>query len=132
MALTHPVSILTGGPGTGKTTCLKALITALAAQHKVEPSWIYVTPGSGELLRAATVAFTGASRSLVMASPTFEAPGRVAGMIGAPVQAVPVTADGHLDLDGMAAKAAGAGLFIGTAIYQSSSSSCFGRTISPN
>jgi exodeoxyribonuclease V alpha subunit len=34
MALTHPVSILTGGPGTGKTTCLKALITTLAAQHK--------------------------------------------------------------------------------------------------
>jgi exodeoxyribonuclease V alpha subunit len=34
MALAHPVSILTGGPGTGKTTCLKALITALDAQHK--------------------------------------------------------------------------------------------------
>ena len=34
MALSHPVSILTGGPGTGKTTCLKALITALEAQHK--------------------------------------------------------------------------------------------------
>jgi len=34
MALNHPVSILTGGPGTGKTTCLKALITALEAQHK--------------------------------------------------------------------------------------------------
>jgi exodeoxyribonuclease V alpha subunit len=34
MALAHPVSILTGGPGTGKTTCLKALITALEAQHK--------------------------------------------------------------------------------------------------
>src|SRR6266540_2029238 len=34
MALTHPVSILTGGPGTGKTTCLKALIATLAAQHK--------------------------------------------------------------------------------------------------
>ena len=34
MALTHPVSILTGGPGTGKTTCLKALITILEAQHK--------------------------------------------------------------------------------------------------
>jgi exodeoxyribonuclease V alpha subunit len=34
MALTHPVSILTGGPGTGKTTCLKALITALEAQPK--------------------------------------------------------------------------------------------------
>ena len=34
MALTHPVSILTGGPGTGKTTCLKALITVLEEQHK--------------------------------------------------------------------------------------------------
>jgi exodeoxyribonuclease V alpha subunit len=34
MALVHPVSILTGGPGTGKTTCLKALISTLAAQHK--------------------------------------------------------------------------------------------------
>jgi len=34
MALTHPVSILTGGPGTGKTTCLKALIDTLEAQHK--------------------------------------------------------------------------------------------------
>ena len=34
MALTYPVSILTGGPGTGKTTCLKALITALDAQGR--------------------------------------------------------------------------------------------------
>ena len=34
MALTHPVSILTGGPGTGKTTCLKALIQTLEMQHK--------------------------------------------------------------------------------------------------
>ena len=34
MALTHPVSILTGGPGTGKTTCLKALIDTLESQHK--------------------------------------------------------------------------------------------------
>jgi exodeoxyribonuclease V alpha subunit len=33
MALAHPVSILTGGPGTGKTTCLKALISTLTAQH---------------------------------------------------------------------------------------------------
>ncbi|HET9590462.1 MAG TPA: ATP-dependent RecD-like DNA helicase, partial [Anaerolineales bacterium] len=34
MALSHPVSILTGGPGTGKTTCLKALIAALEARHR--------------------------------------------------------------------------------------------------
>jgi exodeoxyribonuclease V alpha subunit len=35
MALRHPVSVLTGGPGTGKTTCLKALITALEEQGLV-------------------------------------------------------------------------------------------------
>jgi exodeoxyribonuclease V alpha subunit len=34
MALARPLSILTGGPGTGKTTCLKALIGTLEAQHK--------------------------------------------------------------------------------------------------
>jgi exodeoxyribonuclease V alpha subunit len=33
-ALSRPVSILTGGPGTGKTTCVKALIAALESQHK--------------------------------------------------------------------------------------------------
>jgi exodeoxyribonuclease V alpha subunit len=33
-ALTHPVSVLTGGPGTGKTTALKALIAALDSQRK--------------------------------------------------------------------------------------------------
>jgi exodeoxyribonuclease V alpha subunit len=35
MALAQPVTLLTGGPGTGKTTCLKALITILEAQHKI-------------------------------------------------------------------------------------------------
>jgi len=34
MALTNPLSILTGGPGTGKTTCLKALIQILVEQRK--------------------------------------------------------------------------------------------------
>jgi len=34
MALHDPVSILTGGPGTGKTTCLKALILALEMQGR--------------------------------------------------------------------------------------------------
>jgi len=33
-ALTHPVSVLTGGPGTGKTTCLKALIELLESASK--------------------------------------------------------------------------------------------------
>lgn len=33
-ALTHPVSVLTGGPGTGKTTAIRALIAALDTQRK--------------------------------------------------------------------------------------------------
>ncbi len=33
-ALSYPVSVLTGGPGTGKTTCLQALIAAVESQHK--------------------------------------------------------------------------------------------------
>jgi exodeoxyribonuclease V alpha subunit len=33
-ALTHPLSILTGGPGTGKTTAIKALIAALEQGRK--------------------------------------------------------------------------------------------------
>lgn len=32
-AFSNPVSVITGGPGTGKTTCLKALITLLEANH---------------------------------------------------------------------------------------------------
>jgi exodeoxyribonuclease V alpha subunit len=33
-ALKHPVSVLTGGPGTGKTTAIQALIVALEAAHR--------------------------------------------------------------------------------------------------
>jgi len=33
-ALTHPVSVLTGGPGTGKTTCLRYLISILQSSSK--------------------------------------------------------------------------------------------------
>lgn len=33
-AITHPVSVITGGPGTGKTTALQALITALELGRK--------------------------------------------------------------------------------------------------
>jgi exodeoxyribonuclease V alpha subunit len=33
-AISHPVSVLTGGPGTGKTTALKALIAVVETAHK--------------------------------------------------------------------------------------------------
>ena len=86
------------------------LVDALTSHHRVDRSWIHVTPGSGALLSAATLAYTSASRALVTAPPSFEAPARVAQRTGATVHAVPVTADGRLDLDAMLAKAASAGL----------------------
>ena len=33
-AISHPLSVLTGGPGTGKTTAIQALIVALESAHK--------------------------------------------------------------------------------------------------
>jgi histidinol-phosphate aminotransferase len=90
---------------------MSRLHAALVAAHDIDSGWLVLTPGSGEILRAATMAFTSSSRALVAAAPTFEAPGRTAEMIGAPVRQVPVLASGSLDLDGMAAQAAGAGLF---------------------
>lgn len=87
-----------------------ALVEALAARHDVGRDWILVTPGSGELLRAATTAFTGPSRALVTVAPTYEAPTYVASSAGASVVAVPVTGDGALDLGAMGEKAPGAGL----------------------
>jgi len=94
-----------GGEGIGR------LIASLSELHGIGRESIVITPGSGEILRAATVAFTSSSRALVVAAPTFEAPGRTAESLGAPVRAVPVLASGSLDLAGMAAQADGAGLF---------------------
>jgi histidinol-phosphate aminotransferase len=82
----------------------------IASHHRVDRSSIVLGSGSGEILRMAVYAFTGANRPLVTASPTFEDPGRYAGVLGAPVDAVPVTRDLKLDLDVMAARAKGAGL----------------------
>ena len=87
------------------------LTARLAEVHSVSRDRILLSPGSGEILRAATRAFTSASKSLVEASPTFENPGRTAKMSGAQVFDIPVTPGGSMDLPAMAAKAAGSGMF---------------------
>ena len=87
------------------------LTARLAEVHSVSRDRILLSPGSGEILRAATRAFTSSSKSLVEASPTFENPGRTAKMSGAQVFDIPVTAGGSMDLPAMAAKAAGSGMF---------------------
>src|SRR5688572_5854647 len=69
------------------------LTARLAEVHSVSRDRILITPGSGEILRAATRAFTSPTKTLVEASPTFENPGRAARISGATVVDVPVTAD---------------------------------------
>jgi histidinol-phosphate aminotransferase len=87
------------------------LMAALAKFHDVPAEQIALAPGSGDVLRASTLAFTSASLPLVGAAPTFEAPARIAEMNGVPVKAPKVTATGQLDLPAMAAVGAGAGMF---------------------
>jgi histidinol-phosphate aminotransferase len=86
------------------------LVSAVAKFNDVPVDWIALSPGSGDILRAATLTFTSPTRALVGAAPTFEAPARIAQMTGAPVRAPKVTATGPLDLPAMAAQAAGAGM----------------------
>jgi histidinol-phosphate aminotransferase len=86
------------------------LVNTLAKFHDVPTEWIAVSPGSGDVLRAATLTFTSVSSHLVSAAPTFETPARIAEMNGVPVKAPKVTEKGLLDLPALAAEAAGAGM----------------------
>lgn len=75
---------------------------ALARLHGVEPEMVQVTCGSTEMLKVATQAFLGRGKRLVMAEPTFEAPGRYAALTGAEIVKVPVDANYRLDLEALA------------------------------
>ncbi len=86
------------------------LTDALARLHGVPPPSILLGCGSGELLRAATLAFTSRTRAAVVPSPTFETCGETASRLGYPVREVRVDASLRLDLDAMRQAAAGAGL----------------------
>ncbi len=86
------------------------LVTALARLHGVSEENIVVGAGSGEILRMAVYGLTSPTKPLVQGSPTFEDPGRYAELIGTPVRAIPVDRELRLDLAGMAAQVAGAGL----------------------
>ena len=86
------------------------LTTALSKAHGVPAQHIMLAAGSGEILRAVTLAFTGPGKALVSAAPTFESPARTAQGAKADVRAIPVAPDGTLDLKAMARASTGAGL----------------------
>ncbi len=90
------------------------LVTALhekaAALHGVTTKEILLGCGSTEHLRMIVEAFATRGSGLVAATPTYEAPLRIASRRGIPITAPPLTADLRLDLDAMLAGAGGAGL----------------------
>jgi len=88
----------------------KELVNLLAKARGVKPENILMGCGSTENLSIAVRAFTSPAKALVVASPTFEDPARVAKLLGAEVREVPVTGELALDLDAMAEAAKGAGL----------------------
>ena len=68
-------------------------------------------PGSSDPLSRSVVTFCSPTRALVTADPTFELAGRTGAWLGAPVKAVPLTADYAHDVKAMVAATPDAGLY---------------------
>lgn len=79
------------------------LTERIAAMHKVTPDHVLLGVGSTEILRMAPLAFTGAGKKTVMASPTYEVVARQTTLAGAELDQVPLAADWTHDLDAILA-----------------------------
>jgi histidinol-phosphate aminotransferase len=86
------------------------LQAALAQQEGLDKSSVRVFVGSSPALHQAVLAFTSPTRPLVTADPGYEAGGRAADFIGAPVMKVPLTSTYAHDVKAMAAASPNAGL----------------------
>jgi histidinol-phosphate aminotransferase len=86
------------------------LQAAIAKYLGVEPKNVLIGTGSTEVIEAAVLAFTSASRHLVAPLPTWENPARRARAMKAAVKDIPVDGDLKLDVPAMTAASTGAGL----------------------
>lgn len=86
------------------------LQTAMAEQEGLNRESVGIFVGSSPALHQAVLAFTSPSRPLVTADPGYEAGGRAADFIGAPVIKVPLTSTYAHDVKAMAAASPTAGL----------------------
>ena len=85
------------------------LRAALAARHRLRPEQVLVTNGSDELLRLLAETYLRPGDRVVVPHPSFSVYGRVAQLMGARIEAVPLARDGGMDLPAMAAACQGAG-----------------------
>jgi histidinol-phosphate aminotransferase len=76
----------------------------IARHHRVQPDQVLLGCGSGEVLRMVANAFTGSSRSLVVAAPTYAPIVEYAARAGAGIVEVPLTKNYSHDLDMMLAQ----------------------------
>jgi len=86
-------------------------IKAVVAVEGVPYDHVAPWPGSSDPLCRSVVTFCSPTRGLVTADPTFELAGRTAAWLGAPVKAVPLTADYTHDVKAMLAANPNAGLY---------------------
>ena len=87
------------------------LSAALAEVEQVPVQSVVPYAGSSDPLHRAVLAFTSASKPLVIADPGYEAGPRAAAVSGAPVIKIPLTKDYRHDVEAMAAASPNAGLF---------------------
>jgi histidinol-phosphate aminotransferase len=81
------------------------LVERIASVNKVSQEQILLGGGSSEILRVAAFAFLGNGKSLIQASPTFEAMGHYARAADSEVISVPLAPTFAHNLDGMLAHA---------------------------
>jgi histidinol-phosphate aminotransferase len=105
------VAATAGGANRYPGAAVQTLMDTIATKHSVARDHVLLSGGSGDILRAVVTAFTGPTKSIVAGVPSYESPIRTAASLGAPVKAVALTGEQRLDLDGMVAVSAGAGLF---------------------
>lgn len=86
------------------------LQNALADYYGVTNDGVLLATGSTPLLEGAVYAFCSSDKPLVTAVPTYSTSAQTARRLGIPVKEVPVDAGMGIDLAGMAAASAGAGL----------------------
>ncbi len=103
---------LAGGPRAGRYPFGpdRELAEAIASMNGISADYVMVGNGSTQLLRTATQVFTSPIRPLVTASPSYEEAPGYAGLIGHPVEALPLDERMMINLDAMADAAQGAGM----------------------
>jgi histidinol-phosphate aminotransferase len=82
------------------------LVKSIAAFHRIKPERVLLGCGSMDILRAATGAFLGPGKALIMPQPTFEAIGEYSHPLGATTIKVPLDSTYAHDLEAMLASAA--------------------------